>query len=129
SSRLAMRLLGRPELAIACAFEARDESLPEVVDTAMIRAFQALGVSPERIIANYYQGAVLFGDTRSSELVWRTYPERAVITQESAKIPKRLRTYMNRGEFEIRMSQDFEDVLAGTRREEGTWISEPLADL
>jgi hypothetical protein len=47
--------------------------------------------APE-VVANLFRGLFLFGSTgsRDAQFDWRWFPARAVITPETAKIPKRL---------------------------------------
>lgn len=85
---IAIKLFHHPETAVVCAFKSRAERLPRVIDTCLCQAFNALNASPERVIANYCQGMVLFGEHTSDSLVWRTFAERSVITAESAHIPR-----------------------------------------
>jgi leucyl/phenylalanyl-tRNA---protein transferase len=127
--RIAIRLFRHPETAVVCAFKSGPAALPQVIDTCLCQAFNALDASPERVIANYCQGMVLFGEHDSDQLVWKTIAERSVITAESAHIPRRLREYMNKREFAVRFNGNFEEVLKATRRDTGTWISAPLADV
>jgi leucyl/phenylalanyl-tRNA---protein transferase len=127
--RFVMKLFRHPARAVICAFRSHPDSLVQLVDTTLCEAFHLLGPSPERVVVNYLQGMVLFGEHKSSTLTWKTFAERSVITAESARIPKRIKTYMNNGEFTVRMNSDFEAVLYATQRDAGTWISPRLADI
>jgi leucyl/phenylalanyl-tRNA--protein transferase len=85
--------------------------------------------TPERVISNYGQGMVLFGRHKTNELFWESNPKRAVITSESAHIPRRLKEYMRKGEFEIRYNVNFESSVRASQRERWTWINEPLINI
>jgi len=99
-------------------------------ETAICYACNAMTPSPERVISNYCQGMVLLGKNIDGDLIWRTYPERALITPETAHIPKRLKGYMRRGEFTLRADTDFEAVVRACQREKGwTWINEAAIDI
>lgn len=86
--------------------------------------------APE-VIANYARGLVLFGrpGARRAMFEWRSFPSRAVITRETAKMPRALRPVLRRGELEIRFDQDFESIVDACRRTGRTdwdWITPPL---
>jgi len=110
-ARVALKLFRRPE-------------------TAICYALNAIAPSPERVISNYCQGVVLLGKNIRGDLIWHDFPERAIITPESAHISKRLNGYMRRGEFTFSVDNDFEAVVRACKREEGwTWINEAAIDI
>lgn len=82
------------------------------------------------ILAQYPQGWVLFGrpGTRRAQFEWRWYPRRAVITAQSAKIPRRLRPVLNRRELEIRLDHDADAIIEGCRAGRGGWLTEAAAE-
>jgi len=98
-------------------------------ETAIRYAFNAMTPSPEKVISNYCQGMVLMGKNIQGDLIWHDFPERAIITPETAHIPKRLKRYMKRGEFTIRVDKDFEAVVRACQREGWTWINEAAIDI
>ena len=98
-------------------------------ETAICYAFNAMTPSPERVISNYCQGMVLLGKNIEGDLIWQTFPERAIITPETAHIPKRLKGYMRRGEFTFSVDKDFEAVMRACQREGWTWINEAAIDI
>jgi len=86
--------------------------------------------APE-VIANYARGLVLFGrpGARRANFEWRSFPSRAVITRETAKMPRALRPVLRRGELETRFDQDFESIVSSCRRtgrNDWAWITPPL---
>jgi leucyl/phenylalanyl-tRNA--protein transferase len=83
------------------------------------------------VVANYLRGVVLFGWTSSSDgyFDWTWFPSRAVITRETAKVPKRLRPLQRRGEFEVRYNQDFEAIVHYCQRGHDNWITPALIDV
>lgn len=99
--RVALRLFHRPE-------------------TAICYALNAMGPSPERVISDYCQGMVLPGKNAKGGLIWQTVPERAIITAETAHIPRRLKGYMRRQEFTVAVDRDFDAVLRACQREDWT---------
>ena len=86
--------------------------------------------APE-VIANYTRGFVLLGRSGSRwvPFEWRSFPVRAVITPETAKVPKRLRSIRRRGELEIRFDKDFEEIIQCCRTGRITWITPELIDI
>jgi leucyl/phenylalanyl-tRNA--protein transferase len=109
-NRVVMKLFLRPETVICCALN-------------------SMAPSPERVISNYCQGMVLFGEHRKNGLVWKAFPERAIITPESAHLSRRLKEYMRRDEFGIRFSENFEGAIRESQRGKWTWINEPLIEI
>ncbi len=125
-----LRLFVRPDVAVSCAFAAASPSSSEkVVATAMRCAAGTYSPSPERLIANYLMGMDLLGRHGTNELEWKVFPERAIITPESAKIPRSTKNYMKRNEFEITWSRNFEGVLEGCQRQKWSWITDPLMEI
>lgn len=108
--KVVVKLFVRPDIAIRCAL---NQTAP----------------TPERVIANYLQGAYLVGTYHTNEFSWRSTDERAVITRETARIPKRLQSYMNQNLFEIRTDTRFDEVIRSCRREERTWINDSVIGL
>jgi leucyl/phenylalanyl-tRNA---protein transferase len=86
--------------------------------------------APE-VIANYARGLVLFGrpGARRAIFEWRSFPSRAVITRETAKMPRALRPVLRRGELQTRFDQEFESIIDACRRTGRTdwaWITPAL---
>jgi leucyl/phenylalanyl-tRNA---protein transferase len=94
---------------------------------AICSATHRAPASPERVISNYGQGLVLFGRSHD-RLVWESFPERAMITPETAHIPKRLKSTLRKHSFAIRYNTDFDGVLRACQREK-TWINAPLIQI
>jgi leucyl/phenylalanyl-tRNA--protein transferase len=83
------------------------------------------------VVANYVRGLVLFGRTGSygAYFEWASYPNRAVITPQTAKIPKRLRPILRRGELEVRYDQDFEAIVRSCQQGRDGWLTAELIDV
>jgi leucyl/phenylalanyl-tRNA---protein transferase len=85
------------------------------------------------VITNYTRGLVLFGrpGARRVKFEWRSFPARAVITKETANVPKRLRGIQRRGETEVRVDQDFEAIIRACQegRAAWRWITPELIDV
>jgi leucyl/phenylalanyl-tRNA---protein transferase len=88
--------------------------------------------APE-VVGNYTRGLVLFGRSgaRWVKFEWRSFPTRAVITKETAKVPKSLHRIQRRGEMEVRFDQDFEEIIRGCQegRTAWMWITPALIDV
>jgi leucyl/phenylalanyl-tRNA---protein transferase len=83
------------------------------------------------IVGNHLRGLVLFGRPPTygagTGFEWCWFPMRAVITPDTAHVPKRLRTLMRRGEYEVRYNQDFETIMLQCQARHGTgWLTDDL---
>lgn len=109
-----------------------------LVGLASAKVSEAAGhvgcVSPQptaaEILAGYTRGWVLFGQPRRQlpPMHWETFPSRAVITPESAKVPRRLRTVQRRRELEVRIGEDFEAVVEFCRSGRSGWLTADAVD-
>lgn len=87
---------------------------------------------PPEVVAGYTRGWVLFGRPAGSQRArfeWRWFPQRAVITEETAKVPKRLRSIQRRRELEVRFDQDFEAIMQRCREGRSGWLTPEAVDL
>jgi leucyl/phenylalanyl-tRNA---protein transferase len=87
--------------------------------------------APSEVLANYARGWVLFGipDNRMASLEWRTFPRRAIITPETAKVPKRLRPIQRRSELEVRFDHDFETIVRHCQEGRDGWLTPETVDV
>jgi leucyl/phenylalanyl-tRNA--protein transferase len=85
----------------------------------------AFAPTASEVLANFPLGWLLFGvpESRLPSLEWRRYPERAVITPATGKIPRRLRQALRRQELQVRFDADFEAVIAGCRDGRSGWLT------
>jgi leucyl/phenylalanyl-tRNA---protein transferase len=97
-------------------------------EDAICLSINTMNPTPERVISSFLQGMVLFGQDQNG-LVWRSFPERAIITPETAHLSRRLKDVMKRNTFEIRRNSNFDEVLRACQRETWTWINDPLVDI
>ena len=97
-------------------------------DKAINYAYNDMPKTSAMIIGNYCMGWILFGES-SDKLVWQTFPERGIITPETAHISKTLRRFMNKNEFEIRVNANFPKVIRACQRQKWTWINEPVIQI
>jgi leucyl/phenylalanyl-tRNA---protein transferase len=111
---------------------ARAASVPVLMATRR-RTYTWSTPTAAEVVANYSRGLVLFGrpGARRVKFEWRSFPKRAVITRETAKVPKRLRGMQRRGELEVRFDQDFEAIIRACQegRAGWMWITPALIDV
>jgi leucyl/phenylalanyl-tRNA--protein transferase len=85
--------------------------------------------SAAEIVANYARGWVLFGISFGGidALEWHRFPRRAVITQETVRVPKRLLDLKRRDNLEVRFDEDFEAIVQHCREDRPSgWLSDEL---
>jgi leucyl/phenylalanyl-tRNA---protein transferase len=80
------------------------------------------------IVANYARGWLLFGSSFPNVrgLKWHRFPQRAVVTRETVRIPKRLKELQHRLDMEIRFDEDFETIVAQCREGRSGWLTAEL---
>ena len=86
------------------------------------------------VVASFARGLVLFGRSATygigSGFEWCWFPVRAVITPDTAKVPKNLRRVMRRGELEARYDHDFEAIIQHCQNVHGHgWLTGPLVEV
>jgi leucyl/phenylalanyl-tRNA--protein transferase len=87
--------------------------------------------TPPEVVANYTRGLLLGGRAESCDTAfeWVTRPVRAVITRETAKVPKTIRTVQRHGELEVRYDQDFEAIIHHCLDGRIGWLTPALIDV
>src|SRR5690625_7662726 len=80
------KLYNRPDIAIRCAASSEISKEPP---------------TPEMVISYFYQGLLLIGRNIEGGLIWQRYPRRASITAEKARISKRTKQCVYKGELDI----------------------------
>src|ERR1700759_1191750 len=86
--------------------------------------------SAAEIAANYTRGWVLFGVDIPGlgGLEWRRFPNRAVITRDTARVPKRLRSLQRRQDLVVRYDEDFEAIVGHCREGRSGWLTAQAVD-
>jgi leucyl/phenylalanyl-tRNA---protein transferase len=86
--------------------------------------------SAAEIAANYTRGWVLFGVRAPglAGLEWRRFPNRAVITSETAHVPKRLRSIQRSQDLVVRYDEDFEAIVEHCREGRSGWLTDEAVD-
>lgn len=105
---------------------------PQIPGTRPESLFRWLGFferpEPAEIIANYLRGYVLFGrNTLYGEWFhWYTFPERSVITRQTAQVPKKNRRLLQSGKYEFRYDQDVEQIIRFCQNGRDGWLTENM---
>ncbi|MCU1363876.1 MAG: aat [Acidimicrobiaceae bacterium] len=80
------------------------------------------------IVANYARGWLLFGATfhNAHGLKWHRFAQRAVITPETVRVPKRMREVQRRLKLEVRFDEDFETIMKHCREGRTGWLTDEV---
>jgi leucyl/phenylalanyl-tRNA---protein transferase len=80
------------------------------------------------IVANYARGWLLFGSSfpDGHGLMWQRFPQRAVITHDTVRIPKRMLGLQRRLKLEVRFDEDFETIVEHCRDGRSGWLTDEL---
>jgi leucyl/phenylalanyl-tRNA--protein transferase len=72
---------------------------------------------------------VLFGLRRVSKFEWRSYENRAVITADSAKVPKRVQQVRRKLDLEVRFGEDHDAIIERCQEGRDGWLTSEVADV
>jgi leucyl/phenylalanyl-tRNA---protein transferase len=83
------------------------------------------------LIANHLRGFVLFGRSSviGADFKWCRFPVRAVITTDTAAIPKRLGSLHRRATLEARYCQDVEEIVRCCQEGRTGWLTPGLVEV
>ncbi len=84
-------------------------------------------LQPEIMLALYGRGAFPMAD-EFGEINWYMPQTRAIIPLDDYNVPRSLRKFMERSDFEYAFSKRRLDVIYGCASREGTWISKELIE-
>ncbi|MBN2469854.1 MAG: leucyl/phenylalanyl-tRNA--protein transferase [Anaerolineae bacterium] len=73
---------------------------------------EAQELTPETVILGY-AGGLFPSPVHNGPMRWHDPDLRAVLPLDAVRIPKRMRSYLNQGKFDIRFNTDFAGVLEG----------------
>jgi leucyl/phenylalanyl-tRNA---protein transferase len=127
SVREHVRALLRPAVKAAAAF-----ALSKVLQVTTEENLLSFSTpSAADLIANHLRGFVLFGRPSmvGADFKWCRFPMRAVITTDTAAIPKRLRPLHRRATLEARYSQDVEEVVRYCQDGRSGWLTPGLVEV
>jgi Leu/Phe-tRNA-protein transferase len=116
----------RPRLAVALGLTSRLVSQASAKAGAATRAPE-----PAEVVAKYARGWLLFGMPGSGlpDFEWRWLPKRAIVTPETAKVPKGLRYLQRRRGLEIRLGHDFDAIIERCQDGRSGWLTDPVVEL
>jgi leucyl/phenylalanyl-tRNA---protein transferase len=120
--------------------------LADDVSTAVIGLGQSVGMMAQpkvsflrtaptapQVLANYTRGLTLFGRSPAfpARFMWRSVGPRAILTQESAKVPRRVRDAVRKAALKVRFDKDFEEIITACQegREAWVWLTPELVDV
>jgi leucyl/phenylalanyl-tRNA---protein transferase len=96
-------------------------------------AFLRTAPTAPQVLANYTRGLVLFGRSPAfpARFMWRSFSSRAIMTQESAKVPRRVRDAVRKSTLKVRFDEDFEAIIGACQegREDWVWLTPELVDV
>ncbi len=99
------------------------------------RAALGTGVATDRrpsgsdVLAGYARGWVLFGLRGARRFEWRSYPNRAVITADTAKVPKRVGQVRRKLGLEVRFGEDHDAIIERCQEGRDGWLTAEVADV
>ncbi len=83
-------------------------------------------IEPDFLLTAYCSGYFPMAEPITGEIGWYSPDARAIIELEELKIPRSLKQTIKKGIFEIRIDQEFEEVIRACGDREETWISEEI---
>jgi leucyl/phenylalanyl-tRNA--protein transferase len=96
-------------------------------------AFLRTAPTAPQVLANYTRGLVLFGRSPAfpARFMWRSVGSRAILTQESAKVPRRVRDAQRKTTLKVRFDEDFEEIIGACQegRDAWVWLTPGLVDV
>jgi leucyl/phenylalanyl-tRNA---protein transferase len=106
-------------------------SVSEAVDRAARETGLVVNTRPTaaEIVANYGRGHLLFGMRNVGTYRWQSFEKRAVITAESARVPKRLKSQRRKLDYEVRVGEDHEAIIDACQEGRDGWLTDEVADV
>lgn len=90
-------------------------------------------IDPDQLLKAYALGYFPMGRSRDDpKTVWVLPEERGVLLLEKARLPRRLKEFMAKRPFDVRVDEDFSAVISGCAERkpgrEETWINAPIEE-
>jgi leucyl/phenylalanyl-tRNA---protein transferase len=106
-------------------------SVSRAVDRVALTTGLVVNARPTaaEVLANYGRGQILFGMRRMGTFRWQTFEKRAVITAESARVPKRLQSQRRKLDFEVRFGEDHEAIIEACTEGRDGWLTGPTVEV
>lgn len=83
-------------------------------------------LKPENMLRLYAKGAFPMADEKSGNINWYLPDTRCIIPLDNFNIPRSLKIFIERNEFELKLNQDFLSVVKNCANRKSTWISDEL---
>jgi leucyl/phenylalanyl-tRNA---protein transferase len=83
---------------------------------------------PDNMLRMYASGAFPMAEDKNGEINWYLPEIRTIIPLNNYNIPRSLKKFMEKCNFEIRKDTDFLSVVKGCASRETTWISDELIE-
>ncbi|MFZ2323628.1 MAG: leucyl/phenylalanyl-tRNA--protein transferase [Ignavibacteriaceae bacterium] len=85
-------------------------------------------LKPDNMLRLYAKGAFPMADEKTGLINWYLPETRCIIPLDNFNIPKSVKKFMSKENFEFRFNTDFLSVVKGCADRESTWISEELIE-
>ena len=86
-------------------------------------------LTAHHVLYGYTIGIFPMADSETNEINWYEPKKRGVIFLESANIPKSVKKEMVSGKFELKINNNFSEVIRLCAEREETWISEEIIEV
>jgi leucyl/phenylalanyl-tRNA--protein transferase len=85
-------------------------------------------LKPDNMLRLYASGAFPMADEKTGIINWYMPDTRTIISLDRFNIPRSTKKAIEEQNFEIKIDNDFEGVVAGCADRDSTWISDELID-
>lgn len=108
---------------------------PTVLGNRAERLVRKLGFfqapAPAEVVANFLRGFVLFGRANPYRpwFHWYWVPSRAVITRDTANVPRNMRRLQRQGKLEVRCDRDVEAIVHHCLQGREGWLTPEVAKI
>jgi len=83
-------------------------------------------IDPQFLCTAYCNGYFPMADPKTGEINWYSPDPRTIFELDEFHIPRSLKLTLKKKEFEIRINEQFENVMRACAEREDTWISETI---
>lgn len=85
-----------------------------------------MDLSPELLLRAYAMGCFPMAEPDTDEVFWYAPDPRAILPLDRFKVSRSLRRTVERGDFEVRSNEAFEEVIEACANRADTWISDEI---
>jgi leucyl/phenylalanyl-tRNA--protein transferase len=86
-------------------------------------------ITPEIVISGYTQGFFPMADEDDGQIYWHSPDPRAIIPFDNVKVPRSLRQSIRKHNYQIKINQNFEEVINFCAKRDSTWISSLIINI